>query len=91
MKYAYKAAPAALGLLLAFVSPAAAAPGPLKGILSAPFEITGCLVNFAVSIPALLIEQPHRVRGVAKARVRRAHRRKHRQPAYRFQEPAEDI
>ncbi len=92
MKYAYKAILAAFGLFLAFASPAAAAaPGPLEYILRAPFAITASLVNFAVSIPASLMEQPHRVRGGTKARVRHAHRRKHRRPAYRFQEPAEDI
>ncbi|MGB8735083.1 MAG: hypothetical protein WCD20_03010 [Rhodomicrobium sp.] len=94
MKYAYKAAAAAF-LFLAFASPAAAAaPGPVESILSAPFAITASLVDFAVSIPASLFEQPHRARHGTKARARVqrvAHHRRRHHPAYRFREPAEDL
>ncbi len=93
MKYAYKAIAAAF-LFLAWASPAAAAPGPLESILSAPFAITAGLVDFAVSIPASLIEQPHRARRGAKVRARvqhAAHHRKRHHPAYRFREPEEDL
>jgi len=93
MKHAYKVVPAALVLFAALASPAAAAPGPIEAILSAPFEIGAGLVNFAVSIPASLAAQPHkaqphRAKRVAKARV---HRRKRREPAYRFKEPVENF
>jgi len=91
MKYAYKVASAAIVLFLAFACPAAAAPGPLETILSAPFEITGSLVNFAVNFPASLAHQPHRARRGAKARVQHAGHRKRRQPAYHFREPVEEI
>ncbi|MGO9462445.1 MAG: hypothetical protein ACLP1W_20380 [Rhodomicrobium sp.] len=94
MKYAYKVAPAALILAAALASPAAAAaPGPIEALLSAPFLIGANLVNMAVSIPASLSAQPHRARSHKARRVAKArgHHRKRHEPAYRFKEPIENF
>ncbi len=88
MKHAYKVPAIALVLFLGLASEAAAAPGPLDSILSAPFEIGGRLVNFAVSLPASFVGQPHRARHGRGARVQHAQHRRRHEPAYRYKESA---
>ena len=90
MKHAYKAV-AALMLSLTLAFPAAAAPGPIETILSAPFEIAGSLVNFAVNLPDSLTDHPRRMRRAARTHIKHVRHRRRRQPAYRFEEPVEDI
>ncbi len=92
MKHAYKIAPAALMLLAAWASPAAAAPGPIEAILSAPFEMGAGLVHAVFGMPAALAAQPHQARrGARHGAMTRVHHRKRHAPAYRFKEPVENF